>query len=381
MVNVFAHRCNTLNGFCTEWNHGDEVITWQVAGTSWLYHGLVAAQKIKTVDDEIALENWVNVRLPYKVYYGQLQAAELARLVQKHGSALFERNIRHYLGSAGGVNSAIEQTVSAHPGNLFYLNNGITAVAKTITQAAGQPRRTVLGLQSFSIVNGAQTTGAIANAAERGMISADAKVLITIIEIGDGGDALGREITNAHNYQNVVRGVDFAALDPNQEKLRRELASIGITYFYRPSQEARVRRDDAFTLEEAAVAMACLGFYVRASGRVQADNVINLVVTAKAEIGRLWERDGELYQKLFPDNLAGVRLCRLVQIYRFIDEILAASERSEPSYQRRMFFGTGAISSWPSSRIAPSRSSSGWSSISPRTIGGSCRAPSTSWPS
>jgi hypothetical protein len=65
---------------------------------------------------------------------------------------------------------------------------------------------------------------------------------------------------------------------------------------------------------------------------------VEYVVTAKKEIGRLWEQEGALYRHLFPPNLSGLRVCRMVRIYRFIDKILAATERSENGYQRRMFF-------------------------------------------
>lgn len=149
-------------------------------------------------------------------------------------------------------------------------------------------------------------------------------------------------ITRARNYQNVVMKADFAALDPNQERLRRELASVGITYFYRSSSEANVRRDDAVTLDEAALAVACLGFPVASDNapahQSQLTNALTLIVTAKGESRRLTDRDGTIYRQLFASNLSGIRLHRAVQMYRFIDQILAGTELSESSYERRMFF-------------------------------------------
>jgi hypothetical protein len=201
------------------------------------------------------------------------------------------------------------------------------------------------GLTNVSIVNGAQTAGAIANAAAAGEISPDARVLITIIEIGNGADDIGARITRARNRQTVVRGVDFAALDPNQERLRQEMALAGITYHYRPSAEARTRRDDAFTFEEAAVSLACLSFPVRTSAEIRAANTpratyhaVEFVVAAKKEVGRLWDQEGVLHGVLFPPALTGLRVCRMVRVFRFIDQILAATERSENGYHRRMFF-------------------------------------------
>jgi hypothetical protein len=183
------------------------------------------------------------------------------------------------------------------PGDLFYLNNGITAIVQTLTAAGGTQVQCTFGLTNVSIVNGAQTAGAIANAAAAGEISPDARVLITIIEIGNGADDIGARITRARNRQTVVRGVDFAALDPNQERLRQEMALAGITYHYRPSAEARTRRDDAFTFEEAAVSLACLSFPVRTSAEIRAANTpratyhaVEFVVAAKKEVGRLGSR-------------------------------------------------------------------------------------------
>lgn len=343
--NLGPHVTNDLNALQTELNALNPRMEWHADGLSSVYGWLMAEQSPVTVSADITLENWACITTPRKAVYGQVSAAALAQLVGEHGKALFERNIRHYLGTVG-VNAAIEETVRRKPGDFFYLNNGLTAVAGTITQAAGNHDRCNFRLGHVSIVNGAQTAGAIATAALAGDISPDAKLLISIIEIGENPDDIGLRITRARNHQNVVRGVDFAALDPNQERLRQELALAGITYHYRPSAEARARRDDAFTLEESAVALACLSFKVQSSQEVQQQrakgtNAVDYVVTAKKEIGRLWEQDGAIYGQLFGTKLSGLRMCRLVRIYRFIDQILAATERSGRDYQRRMFFRHG----------------------------------------
>jgi hypothetical protein len=345
---VGPHVTIDLNALKAELNRLSPRMDWQVAGLSVIHGWLMAEQAPEDVSVEVVLENWGGVIAPRKAVYGQISAADLAQLVLDKGKALFERNIRHYLGSIG-VNTAIEETVRRRPGDFFYLNNGITAVAEVLTQAGGNSSRCTFGLARASIVNGAQTAGAIANALIQGAISAEAKVLITIVEIGGTTDDIGFRITRARNHQNVVRGVDFAALDPNQERLRQEMAAAGITYHYRPSAEARTRRDDAFTLEEAAVALACLSMPIRTSADIRAfrtlgqpaQNAVDFVVTAKKEVGRLWEQEGSLYGELFPSTLSGLRTCRIVRIFRFIDQILAATERSEQGYGRRMFFRHG----------------------------------------
>lgn len=340
--NLDRHASDDLAALLAETNRLSDRMSLEIVGLSRTYDWLVAEQAPNTIDVEITLENWAAITAPRKAVYGQIKGDELAQLVGMHGTPLFERNIRHYLGSIG-VNVAIEETVRRRPSEFFYLNNGITAVAESITAAPGTNERCVFGLKKVSIVNGAQTAGSIANASLAGEISPDAKLLITVIEIGAEADDLGIKITRARNHQNEVRGVYFAALDPNQERLRQELAVVGIKYHYRPSAEARARREDAFTLEEAAVALACLSFpaaHSRARPRPP-QNAIDFTVTAKNEIGRLWEQDGAAYGHLFPVTLSGLRTYRLVRIYRMIDRILAASEQSEGAYYRRMFFRHG----------------------------------------
>ena len=266
--NIGPHVTNDLNALRSEMNVLNERLSWQACGLRTVYGWLLSEQTPSAVTADFTLENWACITLPRKAVYGRICAAALAQLVTDKGKDLFQRNIRHYLGSVG-VNSAIEETVRRRPDDFFYLNNGLTAVAETITQAAGNAERCVFHLANVSIVNGAQTAGAIANAALAGEIAPEAKVLVTIIEIGSNPDDIGLRITKARNHQNVVRGVDFAALDPNQERLRQELALVGVTYHYRPSAEARTRREDAFTLEEAAVALASLASTLLSSVEAQ----------------------------------------------------------------------------------------------------------------
>lgn len=342
------HATTDLNNYRTEANGITEIVQWSDCGCTTVHGWLIAEQAPSNITVNVALEHWKCVTAPRKAVYGQIKATSLAALAQQHGKALFQRNIRHYLGSFG-VNAAITQTVRTAPGDLFYLNNGITIVAETIRQAGGTEASCTFDFVNASIVNGAQTAGAVLTAAKGGTISPDARLLVTVIEIGQGADELGVRITRARNHQNIVRGIDFAALDPTQERLRRELAAAGYRYFYRPSEEARLGGPRSFTVEDAALAIACLGFMPLARVEVNQRrshgqsvlNAVDLVVAAKKEVSRLWDQSGPLYPQLFPDSMTGVRICRLVQIFRFLNEILGGSERSEISYFRRMFFRHG----------------------------------------
>jgi hypothetical protein len=296
-------------------------------------HGWLAAEHAVAVQPiTLTLRKWHGFDLPRRVYYGLVAAGDLADLYQLHGKALFEKNIRHYLGRQT-VNTAITATVWERPAELFYLNNGLTAVCTTITPLPGftQEQGDFL-LTGFSVVNGAQTVGSIATARNtHGPVAATAQVLITLINVGDAAANPGAEITRARNTQNAIRGLHFAALDPQQERLRQELAISGITYLYRPSAEAIQGGAMRITMEQAAVALAAL------SGNTRA------VVAAKKDSGQLYDRDAEYYPVLFGAGLSGIRLARAVRIYGYLDGVLAASEATSFTYNQRMFYRHGRL--------------------------------------
>lgn len=338
-----THATNDLNTLKTELNNLNDRMDWEFCTLSKLCQFLDEEQAIASATVTLSLLNSSIVTSPRKAVYGQIKASDLSVLVQEHGTKIFQKNIRHYLGSVA-VNTSIKETVQNRPADFFYLNNGITALASSIVQSG---TGATFRLEGFSIVNGAQTAGSIAIS---GNVSEDALVMITIIEIGQNTDDIGIKITKARNYQNVVRGIDFAGLDPQQERLRKELASIGIKYHYRPSAEAKGIKADSIKVEEAAQALACMFFPLYASSdlakhkaqRQKKENGVDYVSAAKKEIGRIWEAEGTFYSKLFTDDLSGIKLCRFVNIFRFLDQVLAASEAAEcGKYERRMFFRHG----------------------------------------
>ena len=330
---------NDLNALKAELNILTDRMSWEFCSLTKLCNFLDEEQAIASTSVTITLRNFSVIPDPRKAVYGQVRALDLANLVQEHGTKIFQRNIRHYLGSVA-VNTSIQETVQRKPADLFYLNNGITALATSIVPSGNG---STFRLDGFSIVNGAQTAGSISMATMSGEVSPDALVMMTIIEIGQNMDDMGIRITKARNYQNVVRGIDFAGLDPQQERLRKELASIGVKYYYRPS----AFKADSIKMEEAALALACSSHRLYTSYELaqhqargqKKDNGVDYIVAAKKEIGRIWETEGSYYAKLFSADLSGVHLCRTVSIFRFLDQILSASEAAEQGhYERRMFF-------------------------------------------
>jgi hypothetical protein len=320
-----SHVVNDLNQLTEELNRFAPRFEWRDLNIEQTHSWLTAKQAIAPVDVELTLENWHCLEHPRKAFYGLVKASDLAILYQQHDKRLFEKNIRYYLGTED-VNSAIAETVRNQPSELFYLNNGLTITCSKVALPSGHKQQsTKFTLQGFSVVNGAQTVGAIASVyGANSAIAADAKLLVTIIEVGTATDGIGVKITGARNTQNAVRDVYFAALDPNQERLRQECMVSGVVYHYRPSAD---RGQDDITIEQATIALACF------SGDT------NIVVAAKREVSQLYKRE-HYYSTLFSDRLSGITLCRYVRIFTYLDGIFAASERSS-SGRQKMFYRHG----------------------------------------
>ncbi|MCM0592111.1 MAG: AIPR family protein [Gloeotrichia echinulata DVL01] len=320
-----SHVVNDLNQLKEELNKFAERFEWRDLNISQTYAWLTTKQAIAPVDVVLTLEKWHCLDQPRRAFYGLVKASELASLYQKHNKSLFEQNIRYYLGTQD-VNLAIAETVKEQPSELFYLNNGLTITCTKISLPSGHNQEsTKFTLEGFSIVNGAQTVGSIASVFNaNSSISTDAKLLVTIIEVGTKSDKIGVEITKARNTQNTVRDIYFAALDPNQERLRQECMVSNIVYQYRPSAD----NHDAITIEQAAIALACF------SGNTE------IIVAAKREISQLYKREYH-YSTLFSEQLSGIILCRYVRIFQYLDQIFTNSQKAETENRRKKFYQHG----------------------------------------
>lgn len=317
-----SHVVNDLNQLKNELNKFDSRFEWQDLNIENIYRWLTAKQENAPIEVKLTLEKWHCLEHQRRAFYGLVNAAELAELYKQHNKLLFERNIRYYLGTQD-VNEAIAQTVKKQPLELFYLNNGLTITCtKVILPLGHEQESTKFTLEGFSVVNGAQTVGSIASVFnDNGAISPDAKLLVTIIELGTISDTIGVEITKARNTQNTVRDIYFAALDPNQERLRQECMVSNIVYQYRPSAD----NQDAITIEQAAIALACF------SGNAE------IIVAAKKNLNLLYK---DHYSTLFSNELSGITLCRYVRIFEYLDQSLISYAESLTNKQK-MFYRHG----------------------------------------
>src|SRR5262249_40228468 len=140
-------------------------------------------------------------------------------------------------------------------------NNGITVLCESLRKKplGGNNNETgTFECNGASVVNGAQTVGTIVDAAKsNGAPQQQAKVLVRLVSLENCPEGFADEITRAANTQNRIEKRDFAALDPNQRRLRTELYLENQKEYAYQTGEQSPLGDSGCTLDEAALALAC----------------------------------------------------------------------------------------------------------------------------
>lgn len=283
---------------------------------------LLAEQSVGVVNDSLWLSKWQHLGGHRDTHVGIALVSDLVALHQQHKKALYERNIRYFLGSRESkVNKSIQETLRNAPDEFFYLNNGVTALANHIETPLGKRARKRLRLLGLSIINGAQTISSAAEfvAQNPGCDISSAKVMVTIIK-ADSEGVFGRSVTRARNHQNPVSTGNFASLDPRQEELRRELSYLGYSYHYRP--EAMPLNADStetvITIEQAMKALALFELDSR------------YPYWLKNEVARFQNAETSEYQSLFTKALTGAQLVNKVKFFRFVRQVIASNAAATP---------------------------------------------------
>ncbi len=315
-----------LNDYATELNDTGEIAFVKVLNQHSLHSFLTAGAAGVPIAQEITLFDFGQTRDAIKAFYGQVAASDVAEWYQKNGQKIFSKNIRMFLGSSTLVNEQISKTLRDEPQHFWYLNNGITALATTISKRAtgGSTKQSgVFDCEGFTIVNGAQTVGSIFTTYSTHPESVkNARVGLRIISLEDTPENFSVSITRANNTQNRIDSQNFVALDPEQERLRRDLGIDGINYEFRQS-DSESSNPNSVGLHEATIALACT-----------AAN-IDFSTEAKRELGKLWEDISQPpYKLLFNGSLTGQELWMRVQACRRIQAahqklLVISSDRTE----------------------------------------------------
>jgi hypothetical protein len=321
-----THAKRPLSDLLIELNDASNIASTTTLTQVDLHKAISSEAEGSSIKLEVMLYEWGQCKQPYSAYYGQVEAADVGRWWIDHQQLLFAKNLRKFTGSTE-VNEGIKETLLNDAAKFWYFNNGITILCNSLKKKAlGGSKRTsgVFVCEGVSVVNGAQTVGCIGEIAVSSLdVLTNARVGVRLISLAKCPEEFGTVITRAANTQNRIERRDFAALDPEQDRLRRDLQlELGKSYFYK-SGDTPGPPADGCTIEDATVALAC------------ANSDPSLAVQAKREVGKLWEDITKPpYKLLFNGSLTALRMWRLVEVLRVVEAALKKEQDIRTGRQR-----------------------------------------------
>lgn len=217
-------------------------------------------------------------------------AASLRRLYQTYRyRGLLSQNLRYFV-KMPRVDDAMVATITEAPEDFWYLNNGIIISCKSYTLDGDR-----LELESFSIINGGQTTHNIGELPEE-LIRGALMVPCKVIPMKPGMKADARldfiaEISEASNTQKPIKAIDAVANRREQRKLKQWLVKDkACPIFYQAKRgetfDRRAFQEPWQKLESGTFAQCLLAFFYQYPG------------TARNQKARLFSDDA-LYRQLF----------------------------------------------------------------------------------
>ncbi|CAD0346837.1 AIPR family protein [Xanthomonas hortorum pv. cynarae] len=288
----------------------------------------VSAQPIEA---EVELKDFGHTQEPYRAFYGRMDGKRVAELWAAHEEHLVDRNIRRFKGTTT-VNAGLTETLRQEAQHFFYFNNGVTFLCDSITeQHPRDPHRQTgtFRIRGLSIVNGAQTVGAIAREPMAHYDAHPIVVMATFVCLENAPDGFGDRVTQSRNRQNAVDLEDFAALDERQTMWQQTLQMAGITYLVKQGEDDPPLSPTCFSARELAPFLACT---------VTTNDWQDYVTAAKADKKKLFGREGlvsatdplrQSYERLFADSLTAKKMWRIAQIGRVVVEKVRARAIAE----------------------------------------------------
>ena len=240
---------------------------------------------------ELEAEGW-------RAFVTAVSGKWLRQLYIDKGDDLFSGNPRNYLGRGkrkNSINRGIISSVQDEPDNFWAYNNGVTALVNNFEYSGNK-----LTIKGITVINGAQTTGAISvpEAVEK-----DFYIPCRFIVCND--KSIIESIINNNNKQNEILPSDLRSNDKQQERLRNEFKKY-TEYSYNGG-----RRDDKVVknknvLDPYLVAQTVLAFH-------------GDCVMAYNGKKRIWDED-KIYTQVFVDQLTVEHIIFVYSLSKAIDE-------------------------------------------------------------
>ena len=176
-------------------------------------------------------------------YITTLDGEQICELLdyRGHRDALFDSNIRNYVGDTK-TNKEIIESAQTEPKKFFFYNNGVSAIASEIIEEKETGK---LNCKNFSIINGAQSFKSIRKAVKRSDRQSRKTIskLSIMMRITQIPNLIKKEklkflekVIRYNNTQNAVKISDFRSNDGVQKSLARHFEKQtrgGKEYYYK----------------------------------------------------------------------------------------------------------------------------------------------------
>lgn len=204
-----------------------------------------------------------------RVLVGKISVNEIARLMNQHGDALLEKNIRKYLGvHKNRVNQNIRDTLLSPEKreNFYFFNNGITMLcSKFRHNRVGIDENWQLQVEDLQIINGGQTSKTIQDTISDNpnIDLSKVSVLLRLYEVSDQDQNsidLTTDITIATNSQTPVDLRDLRANDSLQKKLAISIKELDYQYI---TKKSAVNSSSSKSIPSSVAAESILSIWKR----------------------------------------------------------------------------------------------------------------------
>lgn len=334
---ISKHAKDAIDDLLEDEDHGEErlskdIIDYDADAITNDLRLLMAHEKINI---DLMVQKCTKIDAPRVTYFGLVNLHTLAKLHEKHGKELYAKNIRTFLGHKTDVNISIQRTLSECPQNFVYLNNGVTALCEEIEPKNNDRGVKKLKLYNFSIINGAQTIASSAKFLKDnpGNDISKARVSLTLIK-AQTEDNFGKSVTRARNHQNPVTLSNFAALDDEQERIRRELAIFNIQYAYKAEFQDTTFNPGKIRFEEAAQALALLHPDPR------------LAVLLKKYPNQILNTESSEYKSIFNKDTTPFMLVNAVIFNRYMQARFVTEAEASRGYERLTYRHGNHAAAW-----------------------------------
>lgn len=240
----------------------------------------------------------------WRAFTTAVPAIWLYDLYKAHEEKLFSANVRDYLGSRksdSNINHGIKESAASQPTDFWAFNNGITALVNNFELKKGK-----LVIEGISIMNGAQTTGALGSLTT----PPDAGAMVPARFIRCSDAELVQAIIRFNNSQNKIAPADFRSTDAVQERLRAEFTKRTPTITYlggrRGGADDTIRRNVGSHIPSDTAAQSLTAFHQNPG-------------LAYSRKGEIWESD-QYYSRIFNEKTHAEHIIFVYSLFAVLSE-------------------------------------------------------------